>query len=67
MPVLGAMKKYWLQGKFFTYITLAKGMGDCSIFKGMILQNEFNPEMGHMYLGDLDAKICEHYLRCFEN
>jgi fructokinase len=67
LPALGAMKKYRLQGKFFTYITVGTGIGGCNIFKGMILQNEFHPEMGHMYLGDSDAKICEYHSHCFEN
>lgn len=61
------MKKYRLQEKFFTYVTVGTGIGGCNIFKGMILQNEFHPEMGHMYLGYSDAKLCEYHSHCFES
>lgn len=67
LPAFGAMNKYRLQENFFTYITVGTGIGGCSIFRGMILQNEFHSEMGHMYLGYSDAKICEYHSHCFEN
>tara|TARA_B100000795_G_scaffold259246_1_gene234072 strand:+ start:797 stop:1663 length:867 start_codon:yes stop_codon:yes gene_type:complete len=67
LPALGAMKKYGLQENFFTYITVGTGIGGCNIFKGMILQNSFHPEMGHMYLGNSDAKFCEYHSHCFES
>jgi fructokinase len=66
LPALGAMRKYRLQENFFSYVTVGTGIGGCNIFKGMILQNEFHPEMGHMYLGFSDAKFCEYHSHCFE-
>lgn len=66
LPALGAMKKYQLQKKFYSYITVGTGIGGCNIFRGNILQNLFHPEFGHMYLGHSDKNICNYHSHCFE-
>ena len=66
LPALGAMKKYKLQNSFFSYVTVGTGIGGCNIFKGNVLQNEFHPEVGHMYLEHSDENICGYHEHCFE-
>jgi len=67
LPAIGAIKKYQLQGSFFSYITVGTGIGGCNIYKGTILQNELHPEIGHMYLGDLEESYCGYHSHCFES